>query len=253
VRSARAIVATLGHRLESRGRRLWRWLFPPRVEPPVEAMAVLRAVYPALDLDAVAFHHGIPHLIRHLGSQAIVIPALLARRRTCVYLAPHAWDFRDADGLGTLLHEGYHALQVQDAGWGIAPFRPFVILYFARGAANGFRYRGHPMEEAAFVLAGESRSRFETASARGEVEPPGLAVWTSGVRFWRDLAASVPLAPAALARAALPFWLLAWALAAFLVWLARLAVEAVGGAAAAVLMGMGFFVKSLANLLYLND
>ncbi len=244
-----------GARLEARGRRLWRWLFPPRAEPPAEEMALLRAVYPTLDLGAVAFHRGIPHLIRHLGSQAIVIPALLARRRTCVYVAPEAWDFR-GPALATLVHEGYHALQVQDAGWGFALFRPFVILYFALGAANGFRYRGHPMEEDAYALAGESRSRFETACAGGEVEPAGLAVPASGVRFWRDLAASVPLAPTApvaLARALLPLWLLAWTLASALVWLARLAVEAAGGAIAGALMGLGFFVKSMSELLHFND
>lgn len=214
---------------------------------------MLRAVYPTLDLGAVAFHRGIPHLIRYLGSQAIVIPAVWARRRTCVYFTPEAWDFHGPAGLGTLVHEGYHALQAQDAGWGIAPFRPFVILYFARGAANGFRYQGHPMEEAAYAVAGEGWSRFETACARGEAEAAGLAVPASGVRFWRDLAASVPLRPAALAWGVLPLWLLAWALAALLVWLARLAVEAVGGAAAGVLLVIGFFVKSLGKLFDLND
>lgn len=242
-----------GARLEARGRRLWRWLFPERVEPPAEAMALLRAVYPTLDLGAVRFHRGIPHLIRSLGSQAIVIPALLARRRTCIYFTPDAWDLPSPARLGTLVHEGYHALQVQDAGWGFALFRPFVILYLARGAANGFRYRGHPMEEDAYGVAGESRSRFETACARGEVEPAGLAVPASGVRFWRDLAASVPLAPVALARALLPLWLLAWTLASALAWLARLAVEAAGGAIAGTLMVIGFFVKSMSELLYLND
>ena len=215
-------------------------------------MALLRAVYPTLDLGAVAFHHGIPHLIRRLGGQAIVIPALFARRRTCIYFSPDAWDFR-SPALGTLVHEVYHALQVQDAGWGFAPFRPFVILYFARGAANGFRYRGHPMEEAAYKVAGESRSRFERACVRGEVEPARLAVAASGVRFWRDLGASVPLAPAGLARAVLPLWLLAWTLASLLAWLVRVAVEAAGGLVAAALVGTGVFVKSVSKLLYLND
>jgi hypothetical protein len=78
-------------------------------------------------------------------------------------------------------------------------------------------------------------------------------VRTSGVRFWRDLAASVPFRPAAIARGVLPLWLLAWTLAAFLAWLARLAVEAAGGTVAAALVGMGLFVKSLAKLFYLND
>jgi len=43
-----------GAALQERARRLWRWFFPERVEPPPEALAVIRAVYPTLDLDAVS-------------------------------------------------------------------------------------------------------------------------------------------------------------------------------------------------------
>src|SRR3978361_218339 len=95
--------------LEARGRRLWGWVVPPGAGLPAEEMALLRAVYPTLDLGAVRFHRGIPHLIRRLGSQAIVIPALLARRRTCIYFTPEAWDL-PSPAPGTLVHEGYHAL-----------------------------------------------------------------------------------------------------------------------------------------------
>jgi hypothetical protein len=139
----------IGRRLQDRARRLWRWLFPARIEPPPEVARILRAVYPALDLGAVSFHLGVPHLIRLLGSAAIVLPHPLTPRRTCVYVEPGAWDPESVEGLGTLVHEAYHALQAQEAGRGLGPFRPYLVLYFAFGAANGFRYQGHPMETGA--------------------------------------------------------------------------------------------------------
>jgi len=218
-------------------------------------MCLLRAVYPGLDLGAVAFYQGIPHLIGHLGGQAITIPALFARRRTCIYVDSPYWDVESVEGIGTLVHEAYHALQAQECGWGLGPLRPFLLLYFAHGAANRFRYHGHPMEEEAFELAGRRRSRFETAFA---AEPPhpevvareGLATAASGPRFWPGLARSLPLAPRFLALPLLPFWLLFWAGAVSLVWTARLFVEGAGAFAAAFLWGSGALVSKIEKSLY---
>jgi hypothetical protein len=249
--------AGLGDRLQQRARRLWRWLFPARIEPPEEVTRLLRAVYPSLDLGAVSFHYGLPHLIGRLGGEAITIPALLARRRTCIYVDPRSWNPGNVDGLGTLVHEAYHALQAQESGWGLGPLRPFLVLYFAHGAANRFRYHGHPMEEDAFQLAGRRWSRFETACEQGApagmaaVERAGLATPSSGVRFWRGLAGSVPFSPSRfLAPPLLPFWLLAWTGAAALVWLARLLVEGAGATAAALLWGTGAAVSGLSRMFF---
>ncbi|HEY4588602.1 MAG TPA: hypothetical protein VII86_05220, partial [Thermoanaerobaculia bacterium] len=124
----------VGARLQDQARRLWRWLFPPRVELPEEVARLVRTLYPTLDLGAVRFYRGLPHLVRLLGSEAVTVPAPLARRRTCVYVDPAHWDTGSVEGIGTLLHEAYHALQAQEAGWGLGPFRPFLLLYFAAGA-----------------------------------------------------------------------------------------------------------------------
>jgi hypothetical protein len=241
----------IGRRLQDRGRRLWRWLFPARIEPPPEVARILRAVYPALDLGAVSFHLGVPHLIRLLGSAAIVLPHPLAPRRTCVYVEPGAWDPESVEGLGTLVHEAYHALQAQEAGWGLGPLRPYLVLYFAHGAANGFRYQGHPMETGAFALAGHPRSRFETAFAgmgpvdAGAIERAGLATSSSGVRFWRGLARSLAFAPRSLAFPLLPLWLLIWTAVVVLVWTARLLVEGTGAAVAILLWWSGALLSFL--------
>jgi hypothetical protein len=246
----------LGDRLQARARRLWWWLFPPRIEPPEEVTRLLRAVYPRLDLEAVSFHRGIPHLIRLFGCGAITIPAVLARRRTCVYLRPAVWDPESVEGLGTLVHEAFHALQAQEAGWGAGPFRPFTLLYFAAGAANGFRYRGHPMEEDAYRLAGEPGSRFEVAfsgAARHDpagVEVAALAVDARGGAFWSGLARSLPLAPRALALALLPVWFLLWAAAVALAWIGRLLVEGSGAFVVALLWGCGVFISAIEPFLY---
>jgi hypothetical protein len=243
-----------GSRLKARARRLWRWLFPEEVALPDEARTVLRSVFPRLDLDAVSFHRGVPHLVRLLGSQAITLPDLLVPRRTRIYFEPGHFDPGTIEGLGTVVHEAYHALQVQDSRWGIGPLRPFIVLYFACGAANGFRYHGHPMEDDAYALAGRRRSPFELAACFEPAERVAerLAMPAAGLRFWGKLARSTPVAGrllrpetqrlwlvVPLAFPLVTLWLLLWSGAAAAVWLARLLVEAGGALAAGVLWGIG--------------
>ncbi|HEV2855780.1 MAG TPA: hypothetical protein VHC97_23535 [Thermoanaerobaculia bacterium] len=263
----------LGEALKERGRRLWAWFFPPRVPLPGEVERILRALYPCLDLSAVSFHLGLPHFARWTGGVAITIPALLAPRRTRVYVSPRHWDVATAEGIGTLAHEAYHALQVQESGWGIGPLRPFLVLYFACGAANGFRYEGHPLEVDAYRLVGRRRSPFESALWRADVEriereSARFATPSCELRFWRKLAASTPLVrrlvdsrppadaePGRLWLLALvgflpiSLWLLLWGLAASVVWLARLLVESVGAAAAGLLWGAGLLLSSFEVIL----
>jgi hypothetical protein len=255
----------LGRRLQERARRLWRWLFPERIELPEEVARLVRTLYPALDLRAVTFHRGVPHLARLLGSEAITIPALLARRRTRIYVEPAYYDPSSVEGIGTLLHEAYHALQAQEAGWGFGPFRPFLTLYFACGAANRFRYKGHPLEEDAYRLAGRRHSLFETtfaAAAPDLAEVERLAARSSGLELWRKLAVSTPLARrcvgedarrlrafALLGSPLIALWLLAWTLSVFLVWLARLLVEGIGAAVTGVLWSLGFMLSAIEGLL----
>jgi hypothetical protein len=256
----------IGNALRERGRRLWLWFFPPRVPLPDKARSVLRALYPALDLDAVSFHLGLPHFLSLAGNVAITLPALLAPRRTRVYVDPRHWHPEDVEGLGTLAHEAYHALQAQEAGWGLGPFRPFLMLYLACAAANRFRYRGHPMEEDAYVLAGNRHSRFEKLFAAADPETierdsaglaADLAATSSELRFWRKLAASTPVASrcyvpgtrwlwllGTLGALPVAFWLLLWGLATGLIWLVRLLVESVGAAVAGLVWGAGLLLGS---------
>ncbi len=258
----------LGRRLQDRARRLRRWFFPERIELPEEVARLLRTLYPTLDVGAVRLYQGLPHLTRLLGSEAFTMPAPLARRRTCIYVDPRYYDTGSIAGIGTLLHEAYHALQAQEAGWGLGPFRPFLLLYFAAGAANRFRYRGHPMEEAAYLLAGRRHSRFESAFPdwRGDLtvlEAPcrGLAVPASGLRFWRDLARSVPFVrrlaaaepiPLGVAALVLPLpvaaWLLVWSVAVALAWLGWLLVVGIGAGAVAVVWALGAALSWTGNL-----
>ncbi len=247
-----------GDRLKARARRLWRWLFPPRIEPPEEVKRLLQAVFPTLDLSPVSFHRGAPHLVRLLRAEAIVIPGLLRPRRTCIYVEPEAWEPGSVEGLGTLVHEAFHALQAQEVPRGFGPFRPYLLLYFAQGSANGFRYHGHPMENGAYDVAGLPGSRFETAFAAIEaaaitaaVEREGLRTPSSGLRFWSALAGSLPFAPPrALALPLVPLWLLLWTAAVALTWLGRLIVEGTGACVVALLWGCGVFISAIEPFLY---
>lgn len=205
--------------------RFWRWFFPERAEPPPELWALLARVYPTLDLSAVTFHRGFPHLLRGLRHSGITLPATLSLGRARIYVHPRAWDPGSHGGRGLLLHEAFHALQMQESGRGPGLLRPFIVLYLALAAARRFRYRGHPMEEAAYAVAGARESRWDC----GGEEACGC-VETSGPGVLATLAAALP---AGVRPLAVP-WLALWGIAAGVLWLAALAVEAAGALAAGI-------------------
>jgi hypothetical protein len=253
-------------RLRARSELLWHWFFPAPIELTPPLRRLLGSLYPDLQLERLRLHRGLPHLVRLLGSQAIALPALWAPRRARLYFDPSVWRPDSTEGLGTLAHEAFHALQMQDSGWGIGPLRPFLWLYFACGAANGFRYEGHPLETDAYLLAGRRSSRFEAGlRGRSEAEPYGevdlaraeilsrsIARTHSEVDFWRRMACSTPILgrlirskheirskqeirskPARfgawiLASPLILLWLGVWAAAAALVWIVLVSVEVLG-------------------------
>lgn len=242
----RAIRSSLGQRLRWRARSLWQWLFPPRVELPEEVRRLLADSYPTLDLRRVSFHRGLPHLLRW-AAQGMTLPAVLSPVGCRIYIQPRWWDTTSVHGLGLLLHEAFHALQMQEAGPGLGLFRPFLVLYLACSAGNGFQYRHHPMEQDAYRVAGRSRSLFECANGA----PGCISVEASGLRFWRKLVASTPGGRAVRSLWLMPLfvpvvlvWLLAWTGAVALLALAKLLFE-VGGAIAVGLLWIAAKVVSI--------
>lgn len=223
--------------MPSRADRLQRWLFPPEVEPPEPALRVLRTVYPTLDLEALRFHLGIPHVFNLFAIQGITLPGRVSPRRTRIYIHPRFWDPGSVDGLGLLLHEAFHALQLQEAGPGIGLLRPFLVLYLACAAGNHFRYAEHPMEEDAYLLEDRFKSRFRKA----EVTAEGcecLATPGSGLQFWERLAESAPGAGRLPRFLLLPWaalWLVLWTAIVAVLALAKGLVEGIGALAVAVL------------------
>jgi len=211
------------------GRRLWQRLFPPAVALPEEAERRLAALYPSLVLRRVSFHRGLPWFTQR-GVGGITLPGLLSPVACRIYIRPQLWQPGTDDGFSLLAHEAFHALQMQEAGPGLGFVRPFVILYLACAAGNGFLYSGHPMETDAYAVAGDWESRFEQAVAAGAAPPP---VTASGLRFWRKLAASTP--GGALVA---PLWLVLWSGATVVLWLARLVLEGAGAVLAAGLWGI---------------
>jgi hypothetical protein len=188
----------LGDRLRHAAFAIWRWALPPRIEPPPELLSVLRTVYPRLDLAHVRFHQGMPNLLALGPYQAITLPETFGARRVGIYVRRGSFRTDSVEDLGILVHEAFHALQIQEtlSGWGIGLVRPFPILYLACAAANRFLYDNHPIETDAYVHAGRRASRFDhhcRACAGGdEISDPAmlagvseLAVETSGLAFWR--------------------------------------------------------------------
>ncbi len=202
-------VKTLGDRLCEAGRSVWHWAFPPRVETPPGLASLLAAVYPRLDLSRVDFRLGMPHVLRLGPYEAITLPEAFGVRRVGIYVRPRSFRTDEVEGLGILVHEAYHALQIQEmlGGWGLGLVRPFPVLYLACAAANGFGYDGHPIETDAYLHAGRRASRFDRScracSEAGEEfstsalfgRADDLVVATSGIEFWRKSGRSAGLAP----------------------------------------------------------
>ncbi|HYU34307.1 MAG TPA: hypothetical protein VEW48_19305 [Thermoanaerobaculia bacterium] len=208
-----------GERLRTLARGLWRWLFPEEVELPEEARRALAVLYPSLDLARVRFHLGLPHLLRNVAT-GMTLPGVLSSRLCRIYVQPWSWRPETPDGLDLLAHEAFHALQMQEGGPGLGLVRPFIVLYLACAAGNDFRYSSHPLEVDAYRVAGRS-----VLSAREEG-----AVETSGLAFWRRLAASAP--GGALGA---PFWLVAWTGATAVLWIAWLVTVGAGALAVGVI------------------
>ncbi len=236
------------------GRAPARLVLPPAVELPEETVRILRTVYPGLDLDRVSFHRGLPHFLRKPTIAGMALPAPLSPRRTRIYIQPSDWSPGTVEGLGLILHEAFHALQIQEAGPGLGLIRPFIVLYLACSAGKRFRYGRHPLEVDAYVVAGRRRSSFESTFHRGGVTPEACAclqVSTSGLDFWRRLAFSLPgwkwavrlrktrPAPAmgalALLAPAVGLWLLFWWTVVAVLGLAKMLVEGVGAVAVGLL------------------
>ncbi|HYG63930.1 MAG TPA: hypothetical protein VEL74_15235 [Thermoanaerobaculia bacterium] len=276
----------LADRLRDRARAVRDWFFPPEVPVPEGVRRLVAAVYPTLDLRRVSFHRGVPHLLGLVDSHAMAVPAALSPRRIRIYVRPRYWDTATVEGLGLLLHEAFHALQIQETGPGLGLLRPFTILYLACAGGSRFLYHLHPMEVDAYRVAGRRRSLFEQAFlaqpgslvpvlvADGPVTPEtvpclpegGPVIPSSEPSFWGRLAASTPVArgiarrarrfqgiPALLLAAAawplIALWLLAWTVVVALLWLARLVVEAAGALAAALLWTLAVLVRPFRRLI----
>jgi len=139
-----------------------------------------------------------PNLLALGPYQAITLPEAFGARRIGIYVRRGSLRTDRVEDLGILVHEAFHALQIQETlgGWGIGLVRPFPILYLACAAANRFLYDGHPIESDAYEHAGRRASRFDhhcrTCAGGEEISDPAivegvsdLVVEASGLAFWR--------------------------------------------------------------------
>jgi hypothetical protein len=234
-----------------------RWLSPPAVELPEEMRRAVAAVYPALDRSRVSFHLGIPHVFSFSPKEGITLPAPWPPGGARVYLDPACFEPGTREAMSLVLHESCHALQIQECGWGLGLAHPFILLYLATAAGNGFRYWGHPLEDDAYRVAGRRSSLFEShchahaAGGRGEdggIHAEDLAPMVteaSGLAFWGKLARSVPgLGKAGrtilwLATPGIAFWLLFWGLVTALCGLGELILLGLGKLAAGIAARLG--------------
>lgn len=244
-------------------RSLWRWFFPKRIQPPECVLGFLQVVYPTVDWGRVRFYEGWPHVIGFSPNTAITLPDTYTPHRINVYFKPGRWNPCDGSGLGLLAHEGFHALQICDVlnGFGLGFARPFLAQYLACWAANGFKYPDHPMENAAYGVAGRSTSLVERCCESTRLPcdcsagPPsvdetglrdferhcaGVVQKTSGIDFWRDVADSTPKLRGRYTVFGVfsLLWLLLWSGVTLALWLLKIVIELAGVVACGLLWSL---------------
>jgi hypothetical protein len=134
--------------LKGTSRSVWRWFFPRRIKAPDCVLELLRFVYPTVDWSIVSFYEGWPHVMNASDNNAITLPDTYSPHQVRIHFKPRKWDPCGCNGLGLIVHEGFHVLQIQDllGGWGPGLARPFIVQYLDCWAANRFKYSNHPME-----------------------------------------------------------------------------------------------------------
>jgi hypothetical protein len=202
-------------KLKEASTKVWRYFFPKKIDPPECVLELLRYIYPTVNWDRVFFYDGWPHLIGLSPNAAITLPDTYSPHRINIYFKPGRWDPCTCRGLGLIVHEGFHVLQITDVIGGIGPgfARPFIIQYLSCWAGHGFTYDDHPLEQTAYLVAGRSTSLYETCCDSPRLpcdcstDPPtlnqaGLQAFKdhcsnvvqqdSGINFWRDMADCTP-------------------------------------------------------------
>ena len=192
----------------------YSWFFPKTIDVPDYVVQTLEFIYPTINWKRVSFHNGWPHVLGFSSKSAITLPDTFWPQRIRIYFKPGRWNPGEHSGLGTIIHEGFHVLQIQDIlnGWGLGLARPFILLYLACWAGNRFSYDKHPMEEDAYEVSGRPNSlydscysqmlRFDRSTNSPSPKAEELATFleifksmvqrTSGLAFWKKLADSTP-------------------------------------------------------------
>jgi len=100
---------------------------------------------------------------------AITLPHSWKPGHTRTYFKEGKWDTCSCDGLGLIVHEGFHVLQYQNIarGWvGIGALNASTILYLACYADHNFDYDKHRAEKAAYKVAGHDDSLYDECCAQ---------------------------------------------------------------------------------------
>lgn len=135
---------------------------------------VVGLVFPTLHLSRVRLRRGIPRIARRLRPRpgAITLPHPFVPGRVEIHFQPHRFQPASLRGLDLVLHESFHALQVQECGGrlGLGLAHPFILLYVSLMVAVGMIYPRHPMERDAYAQFGDRRSRLRALAERFEAE-----------------------------------------------------------------------------------
>ena len=191
-------------------KNVWHAYFPEEINVPDCVRKLLEFLYPTINWDNVSFYDGIPYYMNG-GQIAMTMPDAYSFTKIDIYFGSGKWNPCTKDGLATIVHEGFHVLQMHDVlgGAGIGMVRPFLMQYLSCYAGDGFDYNSHPMELAAYHMEGLFYGCYDGSNPIcdcGAGNPvlnqanldsfkkhcAGIVQTSSGIDFWKGMAASVP-------------------------------------------------------------
>ncbi len=157
------------------------WYSPGKIEKPRCVEQLLRFTYPTVRWDRVSYHQGFPHIFKFMpwtkDKGAVTLPSLFSYKAIDTYFNDGQWNPCSCDGLGLIIHEGFHALQMKGLlnGYGIGAISLNTIRYLSCSVTQWLRgndpYYDNAIEIEAYAFAGKSTSPFETCCAASKSLP----------------------------------------------------------------------------------
>jgi hypothetical protein len=176
--------------LKKTTRDFYRFIFPGEMEKPEFVMQVLKEVYKGVEIDweRIRFFYGLPWIMALAGNEASTQPGTYDFDQIHIYFAKKKWAPYTTNGLSTIVHEVFHALQYQQTAGGYGPgyFRPMLIPYFSGYCTCG-RGREHDVECEAYNFEDRFKACLQAAQQRAGLSEPETYIYDKRNEIFAEL------------------------------------------------------------------